>query len=243
MCQRFWGAKGLIEMWRNLEENRPWVNVWLMFQHFSLKLLWVLDTLALFASDMWSCEMFFDRQWNDHSIQNMPPLFLPKKAPCFGSFRTRVHFPEVYHSLPFPKEKPIQTTLAKLKALSNSPTVFWGPSFSTILGLSTGPIWPVKRPRKRPWMPTRQRWRLYQPRHQRHPMIHVWCLVARHGTKTAWISKVENGGVWRLELCQLYCTKLTNQVCDSVLVLMKNVYHTHTHTHHSMVNIWKHIRK
>ena len=59
-------------------------------------------------------------------------------------------------------------------------------------------------------------------------MIHVWCLVARHGTKTAWISKVENGGVWRLELCQLYCTKLTNQVCDSVLVLMKNVYHTHT---------------
>lgn len=89
--------------------------------------------------------------------------------------------------------------------------------------------WPVTSLlRKRPWMPTRQRWRLYQPRHQRHPMIHVWCLVARHGTKTAWISKVENGVVWRSELWQLCSTKLTNQVFESVLVLMNTGYHIYT---------------
>lgn len=57
LCQRFWGGpKGLGEMWRNLEENRPWVNVWLMFRHFSLKLLWVLE-FSCFCLLLHTCEV------------------------------------------------------------------------------------------------------------------------------------------------------------------------------------------
>lgn len=218
----FQGAKGLVEMWRNLEQNRPWVNVWLMFRHFSLKLLWVLDTLVLFASDMWSCEMFFGRQWKHHSIQNMPPLFLPKKTPCFGSFRTRVDFPEVYHSLLFPKEKPILTT-----------------RFPTILGLSTGADLASETTKEKTLNAheaTVTSLSASPPTAPYDPRL-VSCSKARNNN--CMDIKSGYGGVWRFELCQLYCTKLTNQVFESVLVLMKNVYHTH----YFLVNVWNHIRK
>ena len=153
---------------------------------FSLKLLWVLDTLVLFASDMWSCEMFFGRQWKHHSIQNMPPLFLPKKAPCFGSFRTSVHFPEVYHSLLFPKEKPIQTT-----------------RFPTFLGPSTGPIWPVKTTKEKTLNAHEATVTSLSASPPTAPYDPRLVSCSKAWNKNCLDIKSGYGGVWRFELCQL----------------------------------------
>ena len=176
-----------------------------MFRHFSLKLLWVLDTLVLFASDMWSCERFFGRQWNDHSIQNMPPLFLPKKTPCFRSFRTEVHFPEVYHSLLFPKEKPIQTT-----------------RFPTILGPSTGLIWPVKTTEEKTLNAHEATVTSLSASPPTAPYDPRLVSCSKAWNKNCWISKVDMVGFGGLNYVNFVVQNWQIKVFESVLVLMKN---------------------
>ena len=174
------------EIWKGRKRREQALSQSMDVPTFSLKLLWVLDTLVLFASDMWSCEMFFGRQWKHHSIQNMPPLFLPKKAPCFGSFRTSVHFPEVYHSLLFPKEKPIQTT-----------------RFPTFLGPSTGPIWPVKTTKEKTLNAHEATVTSLSASPPTAPYDPRLVSCSKAWNKNCLDIKSGYGGVWRFELCQL----------------------------------------
>lgn len=139
MCQRFFrGPKAWLrceEIWRRtgLESMHGWCS-----NIFSLKLLWVLDTLVLFASDMWSCEMFFGRQWKHHSIQNI----------CHDSFCRKKHLVSDRFEPEYTSQKSITASLSPKKShcklrllnskLSQIHQPFFGPLFLNHFGSLNG---------------------------------------------------------------------------------------------------------